>query len=158
MGKERGSYGQLAASGALQPDFRLALTSHVNDWSGLAFSTKARENVDAVFATVVCASTVNCRRKLNARLQSPVRGDSPTNRATHLLLRKQQGPPIQLNAYPEKNIRGADVRALRRRAARLFRWLRSSFRGVVGVCVWQPRSSGAVHYARCAVPIQGNGH
>jgi hypothetical protein len=45
---------------------------------GLEISTEARDNVDAVFATVVCAPTVNCRRNLNARLDSPVRGDLPT--------------------------------------------------------------------------------
>lgn len=64
MGKERGSYGQLAASGALQPDYRLALTARER-LSTAGDQYEARENVDAVFATVVCAAD----RQLQTQVQ-----------------------------------------------------------------------------------------
>lgn len=156
MGKERRSYGQLAASGALQPDSRLALTAHVNDWSTAGDQYHGAAKLSTLSLLLSCARRpVNCRRKLNAKLQIPSSRRSPhKNALPTLLLRKQQGTPFPLNAYPKESVRGPDVGAVHRGAVHLLEY----HRAVVGVPVWQPCSTGTVHDARCPLPIQGNGH
>jgi len=155
MGKERGSYGQLAASGALQPDCRLALTTHVNAWS------TAGEQYEGAGQCQRCLCY--CRVRVDRQLQTQVQRQASvpsSRRSPHKnalptsLLRKQQGAPILLNAYPEESVRGPDVHTVHRGAVHLLKF----HRAVVGVPLWQPCSTGAVHHACCPVPIQGNGH
>lgn len=107
----------------------------------------------------LCCTRVGVKHQSeDARHTTPVFGDPPHKERAlptgPCTLARKQGTPIHRDAYSEESFRSPYVRTLRC----VFVCFLQFNCAMVCLSIWKPCSIDSIYHARCAVPIQGNGH